>query len=84
MRMLRQESLIAPTYVTTPSIDGRFKLRLRVLVPEDGVGNGAAIVGPVYSNTVRNSWGRWSVFQQVCTRAPHLAVLCSSTGFFRV
>ena len=57
--------ITAPRYVRVPSTDGRFQLRVRVYTPEDSVNNGAAIVGPVYSNTVRNVWGRWSVFQML-------------------
>ena len=108
---------VAPSYVTCPSSDGRFQLRLRLFVPAADSCNGAAIVGyakapiscslvrccsaladscyplllahrrPVYSNTVRNVWGRWSIFQQLLVQRGYTVVqvdLRGSTGNGRV
>ncbi|MFT3916636.1 MAG: prolyl oligopeptidase family serine peptidase [Anaeromyxobacteraceae bacterium] len=62
---------VKPRYASFPSRDGAYTLHVRVYEPR-GVPKGKAaptVLGPVYSNTVRNRWGGpWGILQQ------HLAI----------
>jgi len=58
---------IAGTYLTVPNAPGQPALHVRLLLPRD-VDNGVkrpVLIGPAYSNTVRNRWaGTYGLLQQ--------------------
>lgn len=58
---------IAGTYITVPNTPGQPPLHVRLLLPRD-LDNGVkrpVLIGPAYSNTVRNRWaGMYGLLQQ--------------------
>jgi dipeptidyl-peptidase-4 len=58
---------VKPRYASFPSRDGRWTLHVKIYEPRGRAGKAApTVLGPVYSNTVRDRWGgTWGLVQQL-------------------
>ena len=85
----KNQDWVKARYATCPSRIDDFTLHMRVMEPSnlDRTKRHPVIIGPAYSNTVRNRWsGRYSLIQQLLVERGYIVVqvdVRGSTGYGR-